>query len=260
MDVPFKPLKTRRTFELIVEMIKEKIFAGEYCSGDRLPTERDLAEMLEVSRPTVREAYRALELFGIIEVRKGKEGGAFILEPNHASLTRTISDLLRLGRVRLTDLTEARLCLEKDVVELAVGKATPNDIKRLRVWIDKAFEKIQAGIPASEENVAFHLCFAEIAGNPVLLMLLNSVMDLLLLFIKALNTDVETSRQVAQEHYDIVASLEEGDLERLTEVMDRHIRSSNRRLELREKKSPLFKTREPSTVLALGQPATMDKG
>ena len=72
----FKPPKIKRTFELIVEELKKEIFTGRYQPGDRLPSERSLAASLEVSRTAIREAYRALELSGIIEIRKGSEGGA----------------------------------------------------------------------------------------------------------------------------------------------------------------------------------------
>ncbi|MEW5722413.1 MAG: FCD domain-containing protein [Thermodesulfobacteriota bacterium] len=230
MAIGFEPLKTKRAFELIVELLKDKIFAGEYRSGDQLPTEREMAEQLQVSRPTVREAYRALELLNIVEIKRGKEGGAFILEPTYHSLSRVLSDLLRLQNVSLDDLTEARLLLEKDILRLAVSMVTDHDLSEIETWITRGVMRLDQGELATQENINFHLRLAEAAGNPILCLALASVMDLLAIFLRALPVNLEISRQVTREHYEILSALKVRDESRLGEVMEKHIRAINVRL------------------------------
>ena len=70
MTVDYKPIKMKRTYEIVADLIKKKIFSSEYQVGDRLPSERDLAELVHVSRNSVREAYHALELSGVVKIRK----------------------------------------------------------------------------------------------------------------------------------------------------------------------------------------------
>lgn len=246
--VGFESIKAKRTFELIADVLKDRIFAGQYRPGDRLPPEREMAEMLKVGRPAVREAYRALELIGIVEVRKGKDGGAFIREPDHRSVTRSLTDLVRLRHVSLADLTEARLMMEKNVAELAVERVAADDLVELNAWIDRAIAKLDAGLSAAEENIGFHLRLAEISGNPVLVMVLSSIMDLLAVVLRALGSNRAHSREVAEDHHAIVAALKTRDLGRLWPVMDRHIRSSNERLTALAKKSDLSFGAEKSVV------------
>jgi DNA-binding FadR family transcriptional regulator len=233
----FEPLKTKRTFELIVDQLKEKIFSGEYSPGDRLPSERLLAESLKVSRNAIREAYRALELSGIVDIKKGSEGGAFIRKPTHKSISESLSDLLRLKDLSLSDLTEARLLLEKDIAYLAVQRLQTGDLDILKGLIDKSFAKLDIGVLATDENVNFHISLADISRNPILIMAFSSVMNLLRLFLKNLPSDLDTSRHVAEDHYRIIEELELRNFERLWEVLDLHIKIANERLMALESQS-----------------------
>jgi len=224
-------LRPPRPFEVIVDLLTARIFAGEYRVGDRLPAERELAESLGIGRPSVREAYRTLELIGIVEVRKGKDGGAFIRTPSARPLAAALTDLLRVGSVSLPDVTESRLAIEREVAQLAVARATPQAIAGLRAMVAEALAKAGAGVAASDDNVAFHLRLAEIAGNPILVMVLASIMDLLTLLIRRVEPRVEVTRAVAEDHRRIVDALEARDAEGLRALLEEHIRTSNARLE-----------------------------
>jgi GntR family transcriptional repressor for pyruvate dehydrogenase complex len=230
METGYQPIKMKRTFEVITDLLKEKIFSGEYEPGDRLPPERELSQMIEVSRSAVREAYHALEMLGIVEVRRGTEGGAFIKEPTHRPITQSIGDLLRLQKIRIEDMTEARLFLEKDLAVLAIQRVREEDLKKLGDWIDMAFDKIKAGIPAHEENVRFHIQLSEISRNPLLTMVYTSLMDLFLLILKMLPADLEASRIIAEEHREVISLLRAGHTDRLLDFLDHHIQGSNNRL------------------------------
>ncbi len=231
MNKPFDQfLKPKRTFEAILDLLKGRIFSGQYRAGDRLPAERDLAETLGIGRPAVREAYRALELLGIVEIRKGKEGGAFICLPSFKPLAATLTDLLRLRAVSIAQLTEARLAMEKSITELLVRRLSNEDLDGLRAMVDQAVAKAESGTPAGEDNIAFHLRLAEIAGNPVLVLVLGSIMDLMSLAILSAKPDPAITRAVAEDHYRILEALASREFDRVWPVMEAHIRESNARL------------------------------
>lgn len=224
----FAPLKVQRTFEIVVEQIRDRIFSGEYKHGDRLPPEREFAEILGIGRPAVREAYRALEMIGVVEIRKGKQGGAFVTEQDHRLVTQTLGDLIRLQRISILDLTEARLVLERDVVQLAMHRATVERMARLRACVDTAITQSRAGITATEENLRFHVLLGEMSGNPVLAMLLTSLIELLRLVIRAVSPKPHVSLKVAEDHLRIIEALEAGDFELLWEVLETNIRRTDK--------------------------------
>lgn len=230
MNKPENFQKPKRTFEAILDLLKARIFSGQYRPGDRLPAERELAETLGIGRPAVREAYRALELVGIVEIRKGKEGGAFICPPSFTPFTATLTDLIRLRAVSIDQLTEARLALEKGIVEPLLRRISNEDLDALRTMVDEAVAKADAGVQAGDDNVAFHMRLAEIAGNPILVLVLGSIMDLMRLAIRANPPDPATSRTVAQDHYRIIEALGTRDFDRVWPIMEAHIRESNARL------------------------------
>jgi DNA-binding FadR family transcriptional regulator len=224
-------LKMKRTFEVIVDLLKEKIITGELSPGDRLPPERALAEALGVGRPSVREAYRALELVGVIDIRKGAEGGAFIVEPTFESGGKAISDLLRLHNIELSTMAEARLFIESGTVELAAQRAAPEDIAKLEELMVQAERKVARGVAPSDESIAFHLALAEISGNPVLIMALSSINDLMLKFLKRLAPTPETAARELVEHNRILDAVRRGRPEEARRLMSDHLRHSQARLE-----------------------------
>lgn len=245
---PFAPLKVRRTFEIIVELIKSRVFSGEYHPGDRLPAEREFARMLGVGRPAIREAYRALELIGIVEIRKGNKGGAFIAKRDHRTVTETLRDLIRLRQISMTDLTEARVVLEKDVAELALRRVGPEEVARLTACAEAAIRQSRAGITSTEENLRFHVLLGEMSGNPILAMMLTSTLDLLRLFIRAAAPKPEVSLDNAEEHRLIIDALQTGDFGRLWPILRDHILRSNGALMELARQSPL-----PGSIARAGE-------
>jgi DNA-binding FadR family transcriptional regulator len=239
MQSDYEPIKAKRTFEIVADLLKKKIFSGEYKVGDRLPSERDLCDLLAVSRSAVREAYHALELSGIVEIRKGNEGGAFIRYPTHKPITQSIRDFILLRKMSLSDMAEARSILEKDLAELAIERLQESDLLLLREKVDQAFEKTARKLPASEENVQFHVRFSEISRNPLLIMVYSSVMDLFILILKSVSPDYRVSHLVAEEHLRIISLLQAGQLKPLLDYMDQHIRESNSRLLEYARKNPV---------------------
>jgi DNA-binding FadR family transcriptional regulator len=113
----FHPIRSNRTFELVCERIREKLVRGELEPGDKLPPERDLAAQLGVSRNVVREALRSLEIAGVVSLKKGVKGGAFIQEAAASRLSQAYSDLITLNAISLKDLFEARIMILEMVID-----------------------------------------------------------------------------------------------------------------------------------------------
>jgi GntR family transcriptional repressor for pyruvate dehydrogenase complex len=242
MSIQFDPLNEKKNFEKIVDLLKQKVFSGVFHPGDRLPAEREMAKALRVSRLSVREAYRALQLFGMVEIRRGNEGGAFIRAPNSCSIIQGVSDLFRFQGITVEEWNEARLLLELDIARLAVERADGGDFARLESLIEEANQQIRAGFPAHKENIRFHLCFAEIARNPILFTAYSSMMDLLLNSLTALGASMEHSRDAPAAHTRIITALKEGNFDRLSMVIKEHVHGAGERLMVIVKKSPLFDT------------------
>lgn len=243
----FEPLKTKRTFELIVDLLKERIFCGDFKIGDRLPPERELAAALGVGRPSVREAYRVLELLGILEIRKGNEGGAFIRELSPQSASKTITDLWRMKNVTLAALAQSRLIIEIGLVRDVVRRVTPRDLAQLENIIANNETAVENGEIPSRFSLDLHLELARISGNPVMVMVLSSILDLMWLFLTHTKPNVQIALQDLEEHRRIVEALREKDADRLKLLLDRHLQGSRQRLEAVGRD-----TRALSTAVAVG--------
>lgn len=179
MTGAFEPVATRRTFEEAVEQIAEKIKTGDVTPGDRLPSERDLASQMRISRPTVREAVKVLAEAGVLEVRRGQSGGIFVrseLVPR---------DLLRTQwEIRVSEVSgvlEARRLLEPRVAQLAAVHASDDDFSAMRATIDRQRELAkEADFLAHEDlflqlDLKFHLVIARATGNSTVVSLMRSL-------------------------------------------------------------------------------------
>ena len=239
MSTQFAPFEKNNKYEKIVAQLKEKVFSGEFKHGDRLPSERDMADTLNVSRLAVREAYRSLQLFGMIDIRRGNQGGAFICQPSSQSIIQSISELLRFQGVKIEEWTEARLLLEIDIAELAVKRVTENDFEKLEKIIAVAESKSHHEKIAHTENIQFHLSLAEVARNKILFTSYRSMMDLLLNSYLALNFGVDHLK-VAGSHRHLLDILRQGEKDLFISEIEKHVLASVKNLLKIAGRSPLF--------------------
>ena len=178
---PFKPLRTEKFSQEVANQIKESIFDGTYVSGDRLPSESDMAELFGVSRVTVRQAIRVLENSGIVFTKQGIEGGIFVAEADTMSVSSYLSDMLKLKRVTMSDLTMARIIFEPDIVYRVAKVWEGDDLEVL----EKNVQEAKIALDKNEFrksrllNLEFHRLVCNISKNPVVIFALNSVIDVL---------------------------------------------------------------------------------
>src|SRR5207248_10600881 len=131
-DGLFAPISVARATSSIADQIRQAIVSGKLTEGERLAPERELAEQFGVSRVTVRDALRGLEAMGLIEVRVGARGGAFVTVPSGAIVGQTMSDMMIMQALTPADIVEARLVVELRTVTLACARAPDEDLAKRR--------------------------------------------------------------------------------------------------------------------------------
>src|SRR5436190_244418 len=170
--MPIQTIETRRLYRHIADQVTRLIDSGDFRVGSRLPAERELAEKLGVSRPSVREALIALEVEGVVDVRGGS--GVFVNERRHTKPHEPQGSTAPPGPF---DVIRARWIIESEAAYLAAGNATPAHLQRL----ERALADMQQTPSHSQEATAadarFHLCIAEASGNSALVLVVQQLWE-----------------------------------------------------------------------------------
>ena len=182
----FGPIRQPRISETIGDRVRQQIAAGELAAGDRLPTERELAEMFAVSRMAVREGLRNLEVAGLITLRKGRHGGAFVSDGSARLVTQSIRDMIDLGRASLPMLTEARRHVMDSVVRLACERATAADFEAMEanLAITEALSAEGRFAERTYTAIEFNRLLAEATGNHILCAIVAGLSEVLRQFVE----------------------------------------------------------------------------
>lgn len=226
-----EPIKREPLATEIARRLVEYLLAGAVEPGERMPSERQLAEAFGVGRSSMREALKALTLLGLVEVRHGD--GTYLMRDDSALLPRVIEWGLLLGEQRTLDLVEARQKIEADIAGLAAARRDEADLAELRRLLTR-MEQLshETGSPAEfvDVDVAFHLRVAAAARNTALRDILSGIQALLRVWIGRVIAagDRDTSYQ---EHLPILAAIAAGDVAAAEAAMAAHMRSAAGRLE-----------------------------
>lgn len=226
----FEPVKNQRISDEILGQIRDAVFSGKFQVGDRLPNERKLAEQFAASRTSVREALRALEQAGMIHIKKGVNGGVFIADMDHRLVSKPFQTLLQLRKVSLDHIVEVRLTFEPVAARLAAERAKPEDLRELGEVIEKMTQVIEAGEPPRSHDLKFHKLIARAAGNPILEMLAESMLELASQVITDLHPSIDVLKHVLKCHKDVFEAIRAKDSDRAFEVMTEHILDVQKRL------------------------------
>jgi GntR family transcriptional regulator, transcriptional repressor for pyruvate dehydrogenase complex len=176
----YTPIQSQKVFERVAVQIEQRILAGELHSGDRLPTERELAEQFQVSRTAVREALKILSQKGLVDMRPGR--GTMVIDGADEALRHSLGLVMRLklGEVGGSNmLVEVREMLEVEIAGLAAARATDTEVAALRAAVqvmDASLDDADAFIAADNQ---FHEALACATQNPLILALINSIVSLL---------------------------------------------------------------------------------
>jgi GntR family transcriptional repressor for pyruvate dehydrogenase complex len=162
-----------RLYKRVADGLRASILAGTYPPGRRLPAERELAEMFNVSRPTVREAVIALELQGFVEVRVG--AGVFAMEPSGADRARGAGTDLAIGPF---ELMEARKIIESETAALAATLIDDEQLARLEQIIDRMEDENRRKVQGESADRQFHVAIAESTGNSALAAVIDHLWEI----------------------------------------------------------------------------------
>ncbi len=216
-----EPIKSTRIYEEIVRQIRALIADGQLKSGDRLPPERDLAERFRVSRTSVREALRALESTGLIEIRPGE--GTFVREISVEALVEPLALVILTQREAIAELYEARRLLEPPIAALAARRASDEAIAELGRILDAQAREVAAGGTGLAQDAAFHTTIAHSAHNRAITRIVTALMDLLA---QSRDESLQTPGRPQRSHQDhrrVLAAIQSRDAEAARQAMLDHL-------------------------------------
>ena len=172
-----EPVRRSKVYEEVAVRIRRLIADGHLKPGDKLLPERELASMLGVSRTSVRDAIRTLEVAGLLEPRQGE--GTIVRELSTKNLVAPLASALLTRRDLLADLLAVRKMLEPPIARAAARHATPDEIRQMEAILSRQAAKVEAGGLAIDEDSAFHDMISRASRNQIVLRILDVLMDLL---------------------------------------------------------------------------------
>lgn len=224
--VTFAPVNAGRASSLIVKQIRLLIRDGRLNPGDRLPSERQLSEQFGVSRLTVREALRGLEANGLVTIKLGARGGAFVTAPTTQQVGEGLADLLTSSVIRSEEVAEARRLFELSIVPLVCERADGQDVVDLLEICDRAAATLGSG---DEHRMYvcrdFHIRMARAAHNAAIEMLARSLhgQSLTSLIGMKEGSAITAGSVSTREHRDFVLAVQRGDCEAARAMMSTHL-------------------------------------
>ena len=227
-SIGFLPIRPVRASSDVIAQVRRAIFAGQYKPGDRLPTEREMAQQFGVSRVTVRDALRVLEANGLVRVKVGGQGGPYVAEPDIALLSDSIGTHLQLRGITFDELAEARGALEVTAAQLAASRATAADLAALEAALHGP-----AAPPAGDTAAAsldFHTALVSSAHNRALLAMFRATQALVQQAFDQLHAEFpEMASSARRSHAQLYAAIAAHDAEGAGALMRRHLEAFAKR-------------------------------
>ena len=222
----FESVNTKKNYEQIVDQIQELILDGTFKKGDKLPPERELTTKLGVSRSSLREALKALEVLGLIESKQGE--GSYISNNVNSTILKSISIAYKLNNGTIEDILELRHSLEIEAVRNAAIKGTEEQIMELESIIDKMEEALDEE-EQSLLDIEFHGKLIKMMNNVMFQIISDSVANLMRPFIKSIREiyieDEEHLKTYyfVEQHRNVLNAIKERNPEKAVNLMMEHI-------------------------------------
>jgi GntR family transcriptional repressor for pyruvate dehydrogenase complex len=176
-SIKLNPVKKKKLYEDIVAQIQYLIEKGRLKSGDQLPPERELAEVFNVSRNSVREAIRTLEGKKILEIRPGD--GTYVIINSETSIIGPLATAIHNEKNKLSEIFQFRRMIEPQIAHLASENASASDIRKLEKILNDQKKEIKEGEKTKELDSAFHLMLARASNNKILLRIIQTLNEIL---------------------------------------------------------------------------------
>jgi GntR family transcriptional regulator, transcriptional repressor for pyruvate dehydrogenase complex len=220
-----KPVEKQRVAEEVAEQLRALILNGQYPPGSKLPPERELSKRLRVNRASLREALKKLEHLGLVRIRQGD--GTRVQNFMETGGIELVQHLLPLagGKPELIrDLLEFRRIFGRELARLAAARSKDGEgIAKLRALADRA-DTVPGALELFDLDFDFYVAVAQMSGNQVMLLLINTVRDGVRGFMPLLANLAAPGDTVRKHHRDLIASIEKGDVNNAGKIADDYLR------------------------------------
>lgn len=227
----FKPIRPKKISAQIAEQIRTSILAGEFSPGDKLPPERELAELFGVSRPSVREALNMLSSAGFVESYQG--GGTVVKSLVETGNGNALTELIKVEQARALDVIEVRKGLESWTAYYAAQRALPEDLRKMELVILGMEKNLDGAKPSEDLDANFHILIAKSTHNVVWLHLMQSIFDAMKEFQqsvwRAVYLTSEDHHKLYQHHRSVFEAIRDRNPEAARDAMLNHLAFAEQR-------------------------------
>lgn len=219
----YAPIQATKVFEQIAAQIERQILRGDLHAGDRLPTERELAEQFRASRTAVREAMKTLAQKGLVDMRPGR--GTIVIDGTASALRDSLSRSMLVNHPRSNiELVEVREILEPEIAAMAAIRASDEDIANLRAEVEAMDEHVNEADAFIAADNRFHQILANATDNKLILALIHPIVELLSEQRKQI-FNVHGGPQRGQEHHKtLLDAVSRHDPDAARDAMRAHLR------------------------------------
>ena len=240
----FKKLDQNQMYEKITNEIMDAIFRGDLKPNDKLQSEHELSKTFGVSRVTIREALLSLKHHGVIEVRQGAKGGAYVKKMDIDNVVLQIEKVLRMTHITIEQISDVRSVLESVIITRLINQKDNEDyIRRMEETIVKAETHFKNGNAEErlKSNIEFHSIISEMTQNGFIMMMHKIVLNMLHGFFSHVRASDKMVRQTIQEHREITAALKAEDYIRASALCKEHIEGIDKLISKKSKEQSLLK-------------------
>jgi DNA-binding FadR family transcriptional regulator len=222
-------IRVPKAAELVAVALRRQIVSAQLADGATLPTEADLMAQFNVSRATLREAFRILESENLIEVRRGPHGGARVKPPSANVAARYAGLVLQHRVTAMADVYEARTVIEGRLARAVVERATPSALARLDLELAAGGAVVDDPQAFADHDISFHLLIAALAGNETIELLVHMLYSIVGVarreYVAASDGDraLQEARQVHRTHTRLVELIRAKDADTVHALWERHL-------------------------------------
>jgi len=224
MTHKLKPIKPKRISDQVFDQLRELIFRGEFKSGEKILTERELAEAFGVSRTSVRDAINKLVVMGLLEQKQGQ--GTFVRSPESKEKS-ILATMVESQNASISDLLEVRMGLECNAAAMAATRAVEKDFQFMEKSIEEMQKEVQSGRLGTEADASFHMAIAYATNNPLQVFIMKNFYDFLFTGIRAnlegLYQVPDNIATILEQHKGIYQAIKKRNPEAAYRAMKQHI-------------------------------------
>ena len=223
MVIDYNSIETKSLARQIADNLQKAIFNGDVKADERLPSEHELAEKFEVSRPTVREALKILAARNLTRSRRGPSGGTFVKKPTQDEVREIISNtttmLINSGELDFKSFHEARYEFETFCCRLAARRRKPEHLKKLKAECEIQKDPTTNHADFCHSDVRFHRYIVDATGNPLLRLIIDPVFDALQPIFNMAIYRYRDRERIVSQHRQIHDALKNYDADKAVKIM-----------------------------------------